>query len=86
MTEEMVTVLKIETTEMWKFLSVSKTPSVNSKSKKLTEMITMDCGMFYLLVNAMIREAGDADGRDGAKRGEKGKLSPYQTLPKFPGL
>ena len=32
----------------------------------------MDFGMFYLLVNAMIREAGDAD---EAKRGEKGKLS-----------
>merc|ERR1712238_191195 len=48
-------------------------------------MITMDCGMFYLLVNAMIREAGDVDVH-GEKRGEKGKLSPYQTLPKFPGL
>merc|ERR1719162_2525303 len=50
-------------------------------------MITMDCGMFYLLVNAMIREAGDADGAaNGAKRGEKGKLSRYPILRKFPGL
>ena len=73
MTEEMVTVLKIETAEMWKLLLVKTTPCANSKSKKLTEMITMDFGMFYLLVNAMIREAGDAD---EAKRGEKGKLSP----------
>ena len=81
MTEEMVTVLKIETTEMWKFLLVSKTPCANSKSKKLTKTITMDCGMFYLLVNAMI-----AEDVDGVKRGEKGKLLPYQTLPKFPGL
>ena len=43
----------------------------------------MDCGMFYSLVNALIREDGDAD---GVKRGEKGKLSPYQTLSKYPGL
>ena len=83
MTEEMVTVLKIETAEMLKLLLVNKTPCANSKSKKLTETITMDCGMFYSLVNAMIREAGDAD---GAKRGEKGKLSRCQTLPKYPGL
>ena len=83
MTEEMVTVLKIETAEMLKFLLVNKTPCANSKSKKLTETIMMDCGMFYSLVNAMIREAGDAD---GAKRGEKGKLSRCQTLPKYLGL
>ena len=83
MTEEMVTVLKIETAEMWKFLLVNKIPCANSKSKKLTEMITMDCGMFYSLVNAMIREAGDAD---RVKRGEKGKLSQCQTLLKYPGL
>ena len=83
MTEEMVTVPKIETTEMLKFLLVNKIPSANSKSKKLNEMITMDCGMFYSLVNAMIREARD---EDGAKRGEKGKLSRCQTLPKYPGL
>ena len=83
MTEEMVTVPKIETTEMLKFLLVNKIPCANSKSKKLNEMITMDCGMFYSLVNAMIREAGD---EDGAKRGEKGKLSRCQTLPKYPGL
>ena len=43
----------------------------------------IDYGMFYSLVNAMIREAGDAD---GAKRDEKDKLSPYQTLQKFLGL
>ena len=43
----------------------------------------MDCGMFYSLVNAMIREAGDAD---RVKRGEKGKLSQCQTLLKYPGL
>ena len=79
----MVTVLKIETTEMWKFLLVSKTPCANSKSKKLTKTITMDCGMFYLLVNAMITEVEDVD---GVKKGEKGRLLPYQTLPKFPGL
>ena len=39
--------------------------------------------MFYSLVNEMIREDGDAD---RAKRGEKGKLSLYQTLQKYPGL
>ena len=83
MTEEMVTVLKIETAEMWKYLLLNKIPCANSKSKKLTEKILMDCGMFYSLVNAMIREAGDAN---GAKKGEKGKLSRCQTLPKYLGL
>ena len=43
----------------------------------------MDCGMFYSLVNALIREAEDAD---GVKRGEIGKLSRHQILSKFQGL
>ena len=62
---------------------MNKTPCANSKSKKLTETIMMDCGMFYSLVNAMIREAEDAD---GVKKGEKDILSRCQTLPKYPGL
>ena len=43
----------------------------------------MDCGMFYILVHAMIREAREVD---GARKGERGKLSRYQILPKFLGL
>ena len=43
----------------------------------------IDFGFFYSLVNAMIREAGDAD---GVKRDKKGKLSRCQALPKYLAL
>ena len=43
----------------------------------------MDCGMLNSSVNAMIREAVDAD---AVKKGEKGRLSRLQIPAKLLGL